>query len=105
MKLVPIEEASMKSVETRAAKTIDKMSKEDEVMNIAKSNLDDNLKKNILKSLYGDEMKNNSEKLKKPEPKITSLKLLTPPPSSKKRKSTKSKNLTDPFESVKWTPY
>ena len=105
MKLVPIEERGMKSAEIGPEKTTDKMSKEDEVMNIARSNLDDNIKKNILKSLYGDEIKINNEKLKKPVPKITSQKLLTPPPPPKKRKSTNAKVITDPFESVKWTPY
>lgn len=103
MKLVPIESGS-KLTEMQQINNSEKLSKEDEVMNIAKSNLDEKIKKNIIKSLYADEITNEKlEKFNKKEPKIVSRKLLTPP--SKKRKSTKMKALADPFESVKWNPY
>ena len=105
MKLVPIENNSIKFNEPVISDPkVDNLTKEDEVMNVAKSNLDDTVKKNIIKTLYVDEMNKNSKSVNR-EPRTISRKLLTPPSKKKPRISKKSSEKKDLFEKIKWNPY
>lgn len=75
------------------------VTEEENLINVTNSNLDENLKKNLISD--AEEISKNPENIK-PKPTITSRKLLTPP-TKKKPKSSKVKK--DLFERVKWTPY
>lgn len=100
MKLVPIENEDKPNIE-KESHLKKELSKEDELMNVIKSNLEDSVKKKIIKSLYSEEPKESS-KIVVNKPIITSRKLLTPP---KRRKQNESKPKKDPFDSIKWNPY